>query len=306
MRALIVGAGSVGGYFGGRLAAARREVSFLVRPERAQQLEHGLTISSHGQDTVIPVKLLLSGQSAGEFGVILLAVKAYQLESAIDDLAPYVTSNTMILPVLNGMQHMDRLRSRFGAERVLGGVARIATSLDARGHIINQAGFHDLAYGEWSGERSSRILALDELMRGAGFEAQLSVQIEREMWEKWALLATLAAITCLMDADIGRVARAPGGTAFVQSLFAEAVATVAAAWRPLAEHFRSQVLALLTDRASTLTASMYRDMKAGHRIEADQIVGDLVRRAAAHGVTTPLLSTVLLRLKVYEEHQSRQ
>ncbi|MBV8975362.1 MAG: 2-dehydropantoate 2-reductase, partial [Sinobacteraceae bacterium] len=253
-----------------------------------------------------PVKLLLSGEPAGEFAVILLAVKAYQLEQAVDDLAPYVTANTMILPVLNGMQHMDRLRSRFGAERVLGGVARIATSLDVRGHIINQAGFHDLAYGEWSGERSSRILALDEFMRGAGFAAQLSVQIEREMWEKWAMLATLAAITCLMDADIGRVARAPGGTAFVQSLFAEAAATVAADWRPLAEHFRSQVLALLTDRSSTLTSSMYRDMKAGHCIEADEIVGDLVRRAAAHGVMTPLLSTVLLRLKVYAEHQSRQ
>ena len=304
MRALIVGAGSVGGYFGGRLAAAQRDVSFLVRAHRASQLERGLTISSQGHETVTPVKLLLSGQAGGEFDVILVAVKAYQLEQAIDDFAPYVSGSTLILPVLNGMQHMERLRARFGADRVIGGVARIATSLDAQGHILNQASFQDLAYGEWSGERSSRILALDQFMHAAGFDARLSAQIERELWEKWAMLASLGAITCLMDGDVGRVARAPGGTEFVRALFAEVVATIGAAWRALAEPFKSQVLTLLTDRTSTLTSSMYRDMKAGQRIEADQIVGDLVRRAAAHAVVTPLLSTVLTRLKVYEELQS--
>jgi 2-dehydropantoate 2-reductase len=302
MRALVVGAGSVGGYFGSRLAAARRDVSFLVRPQRASQLARGLTILSHDGDTSVPVKLLLTGDRAGEFDVILLAVKAYQLERAIDDFAPHVSERTMILPVLNGMQHMDQLRGRFAAARVIGGVARIATSLDEQGRIVDQASFHDLAYGEWSGERSSRIAALDQFMRGAGFDARLSTEIEREMWEKWAMLASLGAITCLMGSDVGRVARAAGGSEFVQALFTEVVATIGAAWRPLADPFKSQVLALLTDRTSTLTSSMYRDMKAGHRIEADQIIGDLVRRAAAHGVATPLLSTVLARLRVYEEH----
>jgi len=301
MRALIVGAGSVGGYFGGRLAAAGRDVSFLVRPHRATQLTRGLTISSQGQDTTIPVKLVLTGATAGEFDVILLAVKAYQLDCAIADLAPYVNERTTILPLLNGMKHMDALRSRFGEPQVLGGVARIATSLDEQGRILDQASFHDLSYGEWSGVRSSRILALDEFMRGAGFDARLSTEIEREMWEKWAMLASLGAVTCLMDGDIGSVARAPGGIEFVQRLFAEVVATMGAAWGALAEPFKSQVLALLTDRSSRLTSSMYRDMKGGHRIEADQIIGDLVRRAAATGVATPLLSTVLARLRVYEQ-----
>jgi 2-dehydropantoate 2-reductase len=303
MRALIVGAGSVGGYFGGRLAAAKRDVSFLVRPQRASQLARGLTLSSQGQDITIPVRLLLSGETAGEFDVILLAVKAYQLERALDDLAPYVSERTMILPVLNGMQHMDALRSRFGARRVIGGVARIAVSLDEQGRIVDQANFHDLAYGEWSGERSRRIVALDEFMRAARFDARLSTEIEREMWEKWAVLASLGAITCLLDGDIGRVARAPGGTEFVHALFAEVVATIGAAWRALGEPFKSRALALLSDKSSSLTSSMYRDMKSGHRIEADQIIGDLVRRAAAHEVATPLLSTVLVRLQVYEQLQ---
>ena len=303
MRALVVGAGSVGGYFGGRLASAGRDVTFLVRPRRVAQLAGKLTISSQGQETVVPIKVISAGEAAAAFDVILLAVKAYQLEEAIEDLAAYLSDATMILPVLNGMKHMDVLRSRFGAGHVLGGVARIATTLDERGRIVEQANFHDLVYGEWSGERSARIVALDQFMRGAGFDARLSTDIEREMWEKWAMLASLGAINCLMDGDIGSVATAPGGIEFVQRLFAEVVATIGAAWGALAEPFKSQVLALLTDRSSRLTSSMYRDMKAGHRIEADQIIGDLVRRAAATGVATPLLSTVLARLSVYEQRE---
>ena len=301
MRALIVGAGSVGGYFGGRLAAAGRDVTFLVHPRRAAQLASGLIISSQDHESLVPVRLIVAGGTADAFDVILLAVKAYQLDDAIEDFAAYVSAGTMILPVLNGVKHMDALRSRFGAPHVIGGAARIATTLDERGRILDQASFHDLSYGEWSGERTDRIVALDQFMRGAGFDARLSTEIEREMWEKWAMLASLGAITCLMDGDIGQVARTPGGIDFVRGLFAEVAAVIAAAWRPLSDSFKSQILSLLTDRASSLTSSMYRDMKAGQRVEADQIIGDLVNRAAAKGVATPLLATVLVRLKVYEQ-----
>jgi 2-dehydropantoate 2-reductase len=300
MRALIVGAGSVGGYFGGRLAAAGRDVSFLVHARRATQLAGGLIISGKGPETVIPVKLIQAGQSAAEPDVIVLAVKAYQLDGAIREFAPYVSKRTMILPVLNGMKHMDTLRAHFGAGAVIGGLARIASTLDERGRVIDQANFHDLIYGEWSGERSQRILALDQFMQGAGFDARLSSEIEREMWEKWAMLASLAAITCLLDSNIGQVSRAPGGIDFVKTLFREVVTAVEACSRPLADSFKSQVIALLTNTSSNLTASMYRDMKAGSRIEADQIIGDLVTRAAAKGIATPLLSTVLVRLRIYE------
>jgi 2-dehydropantoate 2-reductase len=303
VRALVVGAGSVGGYFGGRLAAAGRDVTFLVRPHRATQLADGLTILSKGQEIRIPIKVITAREAAVEFDVILLAVKAYQLEAAIADLGAYVSERSMILPVLNGMKHMDVLRSRFGAPHVIGGVAKIASSLDERGRILDQADFHDVVYGEWSGERSRRILALDQFMTGAGFEARLSTDIQRDMWEKWAMLASLAAVTCLMDGDVGQVARAPDGLDFVSNLFAEVVAAVGAAWRPLSDRFTAQVLSLLSDRGSSLTSSMYRDMKAGYRVEADQIIGDLVMRAAEKGVATPLLSAAFTRLKVYEQRR---
>lgn len=304
MRALIVGAGSVGGYFGGRLAAAGRDATFLVHPRRATQLAAGLIISSDGRETVVPVTAIKAGDSAGEFDVILVAVKAYQLDSAIRDFGPYVGETTLILPVLNGMKHMDVLRSHFGVARVIGGVARIASTLDERGRIVDQASFHDLIYGEWSGEKSQRILALDQFMKGANFDARLSTEIERDMWEKWAMLASLGAITCLMDGSIGQVARAPGGVDFVRALLREVATAIEAAWGALPESFKSKVLALLTNTTSDLTSSMYRDMKSGNRIEADQIIGDLVSRATAKGVATPLLSAVLVRLKLYENEKS--
>lgn len=306
MRALVIGAGSVGGYFGARLAAAGRDVTFLVRPRRAKELSDGLRIITKGQETRVPARVIRTGEAAGEFDVILLAVKAYQLDAAIEDSGAYVSRSSMILPVLNGMKHVEILRARFGSAHVIGGVAKIASTLDERGRIVDQADFHDLAYGEWSGEKTARILALDEFMTGAGFEARLSADIERDMWEKWAMLSSLAAVTCLMDGDVGQVARVSRGTEFVRSLVGEVVAVIDAAWRPLSDPFKAQVLSLLTNRGSHLTSSMYRDMKGGHRVEADQIIGDLVTRATEKGIATPLLSATLARLRVYEERQAAQ
>jgi len=304
MRLLVVGAGSVGGYFGAKIAAAGRDVTFLVRPQRAAQLRQGLTLRVKEEDTLIPVRLIVAGEEEGHFDAILLAVKAYQLAGVIDDIRPYCSTDTLILPVMNGMKHVDTLRSRFGAERVIGGLAQIFASLDEQGRIVDHGAFHDLAYGEWDGSRTSRILALDRHLAGAGFNARLSTHIERDMWEKWAMLASMAAITCGMDGDIGQVARAPGGPQLVESLFSEVVQVIAAAGQPLSDTFRSRTLALLTDPSSTLTSSMFRDMKAGRPVEADQIIGDLIARGAAAGLATPLLSSVRVRLQVYEQRQS--
>lgn len=303
MRILFVGAGSVGGYFGGRLAAAGRDVTFLVHARRAAQLASGLTIRTQDSETTVPVKTITAGQDGGSFDAVILAVKSYQLAPAIEELRAYVGDDTIIVPTLNGMKHMDELRARFGSAHVVGGVAKLVASLDADGRIVEHATLHDLIYGEWDGARSRRILALDREMQGAGFNAHLSLQIEREMWEKWGMLASVGAITCLMDGDLGQVARTPGGAHFVESLFSEVLAVIAAAWRPLSADFRSRILAFLTDRGSVQTSSMFRDMKAGQPVEADQIIGDLVARGAAKGIATPLLSSAWVRLQVYQQRQ---
>lgn len=300
MKMLVVGAGSVGGYFGGRLAAAGRDVTFLVRAQRAAQLAAGLVIATPGGRTTIPVRTLRASQVSRDFDVILVAVKAYQLQAAVEDFGPFVTEGTLVVPLLNGIRHLELLRARFGAARVVGGVAKIGTSLNDDGWIIDQGRFHDLAFGEFSRARTARIDALDSFLRVAGFDARVSPDIERELWEKWAMLAAVGAVTCLMDGTLGEVARVPGGADIAGRMFAEVCSVIESEWQPLEPAFKEQTLAMLTDTSSPQTSSMFRDLKAGRPIEADQIIGDLVARALGRGTAIPLLSCVLARLRVYE------
>ncbi len=206
MRLLVVGAGSTGGYFGGRLAQAGRDVTFLVRPRRVAQLQEGglQIVSPHGDVTVRP-KLVTADDIDAPYDAVLLAVKAYSLDAAIDDFATAVGPETTIMPVLNGMRHVDILEERFGKKAVAGGVCKVATTVDSGGRIVQLATFQELVYGEWDGAVSARMEALDAFMRGAGFDARLSRSIEYEMWEKWTLLATVGGITCLMRGNIGEV-----------------------------------------------------------------------------------------------------
>ena len=215
MRLLVVGAGSTGGYFGGRLAEAGRDVSFLVRPRRAAQLAaDGLKlVSPHGDVTVRP-KLVTAGDIKAPYGAVLLAVKAYSLDAAIEDFAAAIGPGTAIIPTLNGMRHIDVLAARFGDEAVAGGVCKVAATIDREGRIVQLANFQELAYGERDGTVSSRMKELDAFMQGAGFTARLSPAIGYEMWEKWTMLATLGAITCAMRGNIGEVVAAPGGASF--------------------------------------------------------------------------------------------
>lgn len=301
MRMLVVGAGSTGGYFGGRLAAAGRDVTFLVRPARAEQLRKtGLQIVSPAGDLSIKPKLLPAGEISAPFDIVLLAVKAFSLAATVEDFAPAVGSDTVILPVLNGMKHMNVLSARFGAERLAGCVCKIATVLDQEGRIAHLAPFHDLFYGERDGALSDRMAAIDAFMKGAGFDARLSSSIEREMWEKWILLASLGAINCLMRGTVGDIAAAPGGAEFAASLLDEAVATVRAVGTAPSDAFVAAARDQLTRQGSTQTSSMYRDLKQGKRIEAEQIVGDLVRRAREAQIATPLLSAAFANLSIYQ------
>jgi 2-dehydropantoate 2-reductase len=152
MRILIVGAGAVGGYFGGRLAEAGRDVTFLVRPSRAKQLRQaGLCIISPHGDAVVTPKLVSAGEIETPYNLIFLSVKAYALESAMDDFGPAVGPETMILPVLNGMRHLDLLARRFGEGKVIGGVCLVAAEIDDEGRVVQIAGIQRLAYGERNG-----------------------------------------------------------------------------------------------------------------------------------------------------------
>ena len=211
MRILVVGAGAIGGYFGGRLLQAGRDVVFLVRPRRAALLaEHGLRIKSRFGDFHAPAPPVLSQEGIHEtFDLVLLSCKAYDLDGAMASFAGAVGPRTAILPLLNGMRHLDALADRFGAERVLGGQCVISATLDATGGIVHLNDLHSLTYGELAGGRSAeRIEAIASALTGSGFDARLSDEIRQDMWEKWLFIATAAGITCLMRATIGDIVAA--------------------------------------------------------------------------------------------------
>jgi 2-dehydropantoate 2-reductase len=305
MRILVVGAGSTGGYFGGRLAEAGRDVTFLVRPARAKNLRaNGLEIKSpHGNVTLKP-QLVTAGSIDNAFDVVLLTVTALSLDAALDDLAPAVGPHTMILPVLNGMKHIDALIARFGAKAVIGCVCKVATTVDDQGRIVQLSKLQDFSYGEMDGTRSARIDELDAFMQGAGFDARLSLAIEREMWEKWILLAALGGVTCLMRGNIGEIATAPGGADFTIGLLNECVAIVQAAGHTPSEAFVTGTRMLLTKKDSSQTSSLYRDLENNRPVEVDHILGDLLARGRSFTISAPLLAAAFTHLSLYQSRIS--
>ncbi|HMN80051.1 MAG TPA: 2-dehydropantoate 2-reductase [Burkholderiaceae bacterium] len=306
MRILIVGAGATGGYFGARLAKAGRDVTFLVRPARAARLAaDGLTVKSPLGDFTIAPRLATADRIDGHHDVVLLTVKAYALEQALTDVAPAVGPATMVVPVLNGLRHLDRISEVFGAQALVGGVCKVGVTLDDQGRIVHMNPMHFLGYGEIDGQRSERTGRLDAAMQGAGFDAQWSTTIVRDLWEKWIMLGAAGAITCLMQAPIGEVVAAPHGHAFASALLDEVVAVAVAAGHPPRDEYVAETRALLTRAGSPMATSMYRDMQAGQPVEVDQILGDLVARAQALGVAVPRVAAACARLWVYQNRLQR-
>jgi len=302
LRILIVGAGAVGGYFGGRLAQAGRDVTFLVRASRAKQLgQDGLRIISPHGDAVLSPKLISADKIDAPYDIIFLSVKAYALEAAMNDFAAAVGPETMIFPVLNGRRHIDILTKRFGEHAAIGGVCLVAAEIDDQGRIVQLADFQRLVYGERNGESTPRLKALDATLQGAGFDARLSPEIMQAMWEKWVQLTSLGAITCLMRGTIGEIVAAPGGAELSIDALNESVAVATACDHKPSEKVLSRHAAAMTAPGSLLTSSMYRDLRKGTPVEADHILGDFIERGSARGVTTPLLKAAFANLRVYQD-----
>ena len=304
MRILVVGAGAVGGYFGGRLADAGRDVTFLVRGRQSEAIrQHGLRIvSPHGNATVDP-KLIAADEIAGSYDLIILCVKAYSLAVAMNDFAAAVAPNTIILPLLNGMRHIELLTGRFGEDSVIGGVCFISAETDTEGRIVQLTDIHRLVYGERIGNHSARISALNEAMHGATFDARTSENILQEMWEKWVLLASLGAATCLMRGNIGEI-EAIGGADLSREILRECSAISTACGYAPGAPFLARTEKVLTAHGSNLTSSMYRDLTKNAPVEVDQILGDLLERGRKFDVTAPLLEASCANLRIYQARLS--
>ncbi|GAB3311635.1 2-dehydropantoate 2-reductase [Luteimonas notoginsengisoli] len=306
MRLLVLGAGGTGGYFGGRLAQSGSDVTFLVRPARAAQLQRdGLRIRSPLGDANLEVAhvtadALPARVAQAPFDLVLLSCKAYDLDSAMAAIAPAVGPDTTILPILNGLRHYAVLDDRFGAQRVVGGLCFISAAKGPGGEILHLGHPASITFGERAGEpASARTQAFAAECARAGIDHLCSPRIARELWSKYSFLAALAAGTCLMRASVGRIVATEGGDAFMAALHDECLAVAAAEGEPVPHEDAGRARELLTRAGSPLTASMLRDLQAGDRIEGAHIVGDMLHRAGAAGLDAPRLAIAWCHLQAY-------
>mgnify|MGYP003609409241 CR=1 FL=1 len=307
MRILILGAGGIGGYFGARIQAAGGDVTFLVRPARAAQLARdGLRVKSPFGDLALPAQAVTRETLVGTYDVVFVSCKAYDLASAIDAIAPAVGPETAVVPLLNGIRHIDTLVGRFGAERVLGGVALISVALDADGTVLHLNKVHKLVVGSRTSPENRWLAPLAELLGRCGVDFTLSGNVVQAMWDKVVFLATLAGSTCLMRASVGDIMRTLAGESFVRGLFAECAALAAASGQALSEAQQAAYLGQLTDPASGLMASMLRDVERGGPTEAEHILGDLVARAQGLGLAAPNMALAYSHLQAYDFRRQAQ
>jgi 2-dehydropantoate 2-reductase len=302
MRILVLGAGAVGGYFGGRLAEAGADVTFLVRTARAALLkENGLIIKSPTGDLRLPVQVATEDMLAGRFDLVLLTAKAYDLDQAIAAIRPAVGPGTAILPVLNGLGHLDRLDAAFGAQRVLGGVAYIGATLNVDGVVRHLNRIHGITFGERGGGVSERVEKIARAFAATRFDAWASDDILLDMWEKFVMIASLAGMNCLMRASVGEIIAAEDGESLMLDLLGECQAVAAASGYPPRPQHQEQCRMMLTERGSDNAASMLRDLEAGRRTESEAVLGNMLRRAQALGIATPLLRIAACHLQVHEK-----
>ncbi len=305
MRILVLGAGGIGGYFGARLAEAGADPTFLVRPARRADIErNGLRVESPLGDIMVRPCTVLAGEVRPDYDLVLFTCKAYDLESAMDAIAPAMKGDCAVLPLLNGLAHFERLDARFGAPQVLGGTCHINATLRGDGVIVHGDKLQRIVFGERDGSRSARTRALAEILATTRIEFVLSEDIVQDLWEKLVFLCALATCTCLFRGNVREIVAAPGGReAMERALAANTDIATREGHAPRAQH-TAFARARLTDPEGLWSASMLRDMEAGNRVEADHVVGWMLERARRHGVDDGLLSSAYTHLKTYEARRA--
>ncbi len=303
MRILILGAGGVGGYFGGRLIENGADVTFLVRERRAIVMaEHGLRIESPLGDFTGPVKTVTDA-SAVEVDVIVVSCKSYDLDSAIKAAAPAVRPGVAVLPLLNGIAHMDRLRAAFPQAELWGGVAQIAATLTPEGVIRHLGEMNAIMAGAPGGASDDKPKRFAALFDGTPVNASARSDITQDLWDKLVFLATLSAATCMMRASVGVILATRTGGAVLQRLLDECASiAVAEGFAPSPERMEGYGR-ILNHVGSPMTASMLRDIERGGPTECDHIQGYLLDRAEAHGMAVPTLEAAYAHLQAYEQRR---
>ncbi len=298
MKILILGAGGIGGYFGARLIQAGADVTFLVREQRQALIERsGLQIETPQGGFSVQARTVTASTVQPDYDLIVLAPKSYDLASALASLAG-ADSRGMLLPLLNGLDHLRVLDARYGPARVLGGVAHIAATLTPTGAVRQLSDLHRLTVGPRHAAQAEVARAFVTLGQQAGFESVYSDAIEQVLWDKWVFLATLAGMTTVCEGSVGEIQASPEGAALTQQMYAECCAVAQASAHTIGPEVQRQALGMLTQAGSSFTASMLRDLQGGQRTEHEHILGDLVRRGQQAGLSMDLLRLAYTHLCV--------
>ncbi len=302
MRILVLGAGGVGGFFGGRLVEKGEEVTFLVRSKRKKQLEErGLVIRSINGDFSFQPKLITKEDQTAPFDVILFSTKAYHLNEAIQDLKPFVGESTVIIPLLNGIAHVTLLQKEFGEEKVIGGLCFIETTLNDQGEIVQTSAANRLMFGEMKSQDSERIKHISKAFAGTKSSFILSENITQDMWHKYLFITVMSGVTTLMRAPIGPIRESEGGRDFIQNLFEECMEIMRCVGAPIKDNIVQEHMKIIDKISYNMKSSMQRDMEKGSSIEAKHLQGYLLDVAEQFSIEAPLLGAVYQNLKVYEE-----
>lgn len=304
MKILVLGAGGVGGLFGGRMLQAGANVTFLVRERRRDQLrDRGLVIESPSGNATLEIDARLQHEVDADHDLVLLTCKAYDLASAIGTIRPAMAGRAAVLPLLNGLGHMERLNAEFGASKVVGGTAKVQVTLTADGVIRHFSPLQQMVFGEQDGSVSPRLEALKAVLDRTPIQARLSTDIAHDMWLKLVHLSTLAGLTCLMRANLGEIVRTPEGGDLLRRFFATNVAIAAHFGHRPEEKFVEECMALFDRRDGLQEASMLRDIERGGPVEADQILGEMLNRCREAGQPDLLHLAAFTHLKAYEERR---
>ena len=301
MRIAIMGAGAVGGYFGGLLSRAGNDVTFIARGAHLAAMQaSGLTLETpNGTLEVNNARFVSDAAAAGPCDVVLFAVKAYAIEAAAMPLKPLVGAGSTVISVLNGVDHQDRIGAVLGAANVIGGLALVSGVITAPGVIRYTSPMSALRFGEADGSMSARALAFRDACIAAGFNAEVLADIRRAQWEKFVGLATNAALTSLFRLPVGYIYHDAEIIPLARRAFAEAAAVGRACGIALAEDIADRALAMHQSFPKTMYASMYFDLAKSKPMELDSLSGYIVRRGRALGVPTPVHEMAYLALKPY-------
>jgi 2-dehydropantoate 2-reductase len=297
----VVGAGAVGGYFGGRLAQAGFDVTFLVREQRAKRLtETGLVIKSPFGDAELVPNIAIDPARIAACDLIILSVKNYHMEATIESLRPLVDKGAYILPLLNGVEHFQMLEQAFGKERIIGGLTHIISTLDANGQILHTNRTHSITYGPLHDSQIAICKKFKELSAEANCVIKLSSDIQTEIWNKYSFITAFSGVTTASRLPIDEVLACPAtANVFFQAL--KEMSELAAAYdAKLPDQYVEKTIESIKRLPQGSTSSMHQDFRKGLPLEVESLQGAAVRLAQRKGRTVPTVETLYGLIKPFE------